>query len=197
MKRSLLFGVLLTTVASATDYHVGPGQTFTQIGQVSWYALQAGDTVYIHYQPTPYNEKFLISGRGTPSQWIRVLGVPGPNGELPVISGNNATTSKNNHYRGEEPTGNNAIQWSGVIQGAVRADDPNAFAPLPASFEIANLQVEDGYKTYSFLAENGSRNNYDGFPACIYARSVQHILIRNNVLNNCGQGFYNWTGSGT
>src|SRR4051812_24767541 len=96
--RFCLLSVAFTSVVCATDYHVGPGQAYTQLGQIAWYGLQAGDTVYIHYQSTPYREKILISGQGTPTNWIRVLGVPGPNGELPIISGNGATTSKNNHY---------------------------------------------------------------------------------------------------
>jgi hypothetical protein len=179
--------------AAATDYHVGPGQAMTQIGQVPWFSLQPGDNVYIHYQPTPYYEKFLISGRGTPTQWIRVLGVPGPNGELPIISGNNATTSKNNHYYWQ--TANN-MQWSGVVEIAVHSDPANGTGPLPGYIEVANLQVQDGDQAFTFTAENGARSNYDAFSSCIYAKSAQHILIRNNVLTNCGLGFYNWTGSG-
>jgi hypothetical protein len=194
MLKALLVGTLLTMTAAATDYHVGPGQSMTQIGQVPWYALQPGDNVYIHYQPTPYYEKFLISSRGTPTQWIRVLGVPGPNGELPIISGNNATTSNNNHYYWQSATN---MQWSGVVQVAVRADPVNGASPLPGYIEIANLQIQDGDQAYTFTAENGTKANYDVFASCIYARSVQHILIRNNVMTNCGLGFYNWTGSGS
>jgi hypothetical protein len=193
----LAWSLLPPVAAAATDYRVGPGQTYTTIGAVPWYNLQAGDTVYIHYRTSAqggaYHEKFLISGRGTPTQWIRVLGVPGPKGELPVISGANATTSTNMHYRWETP---NMIQWDGVIQIAVRADEASG-PPLPGYIEIANLQVQDGYATYRFTAENGTTLNYEGFAACIYARSVKHILIRNNVLTNCGQGFYNWTGDGS
>jgi hypothetical protein len=95
----LCMGVLVypTVGWGAMDYHVGPGQRYTTIGIVPWYNLRAGDTVYIHYKSTPYYEKFLISGRGTTTQWIRVIGVPGPNGELPVISGNDATTGTDMH----------------------------------------------------------------------------------------------------
>jgi hypothetical protein len=91
----LCIGVLVYPAVGwgAKDYHVGPDQPYTTIGSVPWYNLQAGDTVYIHYKSMPYYEKFLISGRGTAKQWIRVLGVPGPHGELPVISGNNATST--------------------------------------------------------------------------------------------------------
>jgi len=176
----------------ATDYHVGPGQRYTTIGSVPWYNLQAGDTVYIHYKSTPYYEKFLISGRGTAAQWIRVLGVPGPNGELPVISGNNATTSTNMHWRWPAASGSNSIQPSGIIQIAYRSDNGS---PKPGYIEIANLQVQDAHSAYRYTAENGTSANYGDFAACIYARSSEHILVHNNVLTNCGLGFFNWTGS--
>lgn len=177
-----------------TSYHVGPGQALANIGDVPWYSLGPGDTVYIHQRPEPYHEKFLVSGRGTPTQWIRVLGVPGPGGELPIISGDGATTSKNMHHHWQDPSGDNAIQWSGVVQIAVHeGEDP----PLPGYIEIANLQVQDGYRTYKFTAENGKTASYEGFAACIYAKSAQHLLIRGNVLANCGQAIYTWTGDGT
>lgn len=180
-----------------TEYHVGPGQALANLGDVPWYRLQPGDTVYVHWRPAPYREKILISGRGTPTHWIRVLGVPGPNGELPVISGDGATTSRNMHYRWQDATGGSAIQQSGVVQIAVRADDPSGAAPLPGYVEIANLRVQDAYTGYRFRAENGVEAGYGGFAACIYARSAQHLLVRDNVLANCGLGFYDWTGDGS
>jgi len=191
---ALVIGLAVAPPVYATDYHVGPGQSLTKIGDVPWYRLQPGDTVYIHYQPTPYYEKFLISSRGTPTQWIRVLGVPGPNGELPIISGNNATTSSNMHYHWQQP---DLVQWDGVVQIAVRADDATGYAPLPGYIEVAGLQIQDGYKDYKFTAENGTSLNYEGFAACVYARTAQHIIIRNSVMTNCGQGFYDWTGDGS
>ena len=178
-------------------YHVGPGQQYANIGDVPWYRLQGGDTVYIHYRSTPYREKFLISSRGTPSQWIHVLGVPGPGGELPVISGDGATTSSNMKYHWQDPSGSSAIQWGGVIQVAVRSEGALGPAPIPGYIEIANLQVQDATPDYQFTAENGQTSPYEPFAACIYAKSAQHILVRNNVLTNCGLGFYNWTGDGS
>lgn len=187
---------LLSSVATATDYHIGPGQPYSSIGAVPWYALGPGDTVYIHYRSTPYREKFLISSRGTPNQWIRVLGVPGPNGELPVISGDGATTASTMHYRWQDASGPNTIQHLGVVQIAVRADGADGNAPNPGYIEIARLRIQDGFKTYSFTAENGTSASYDGFAACIYAKSPQHLLVHDTILSNCGQGFYNWTGGG-
>lgn len=178
-----------------TAYRVGPDQAYKTLGGVPWYQLQAGDTVYIHYSSEPYREKILISGRGTADQWIRILGVPGPNGELPVISGNNAVTGKNARFRWDNP---DLVEAVGVVHIAVGPDLPDDPHPKPPSYiEIANLQVQDGNKDNSFQASNGTSLRYGGFAACIYARSVQHLVVRNNVLTNCGQGFYNWTGDGS
>jgi hypothetical protein len=184
----------LPAIAEATDFHVGPQQAFVSIGEVPWHSLAPGDTVFIHYRPEPYHEKFLISTRGTSSGWVRVLGVPGPDGRLPIVSGRNATTSANMRYRWPSATGSGAIQHLGVVQIAFGAGEN---PPLPAYIEIANLQIQDGFKDYQFTAEDGSRARYDGFAACIYARSVEHLIVRNNILTGCGLGFYNWTGSGS
>lgn len=178
-----------------TAYRVGPAQAHTNLGDVPWSRLKAGDTVYIHYRSEPYREKILISGRGMPDQWIRVLGVPGPNGELPVISGDRAVTSKNVRFRWSKP---DLIEWLGVVHVAVGVDQPGQpEAQAPAYIEIANLEIKDGFSTSQFRAANGAWLNYNGFAACIYARSVQHLVVRNNILHDCGQGFYNWTGDGS
>lgn len=174
-------------------WHVGPNQELKSIGDVPWYDLKAGDTVFVHHRSEPYRERILISGRGTQEQWIRVLGVPGPNGELPVISGDRAT-SRNLRFRWDKP---DLVEWLGVVLVAVGpGTEANPGPKPPAYIEIANLQVQDGFSTYRFQAADGTWLKYNGFAACIYARSVDHILVRNNVLTNCGQGFYNWTGDG-
>lgn len=176
-------------------YRVGPGQQFEAIGDVAWSRLKAGDTVLIHHRDEPYREKILISGHGTSEQWIRVLGVPGPKGELPIISGDGAVTSNNMRHRWVDPK---IIQHLGVVQIAVNAEVDGAGSRLPPSYiEIANLKIQDGFSAYRFRAENGEWTRYSGFAACLYTRSVDHLVIRNNVLTNCGQGFYNWTGDGS
>lgn len=174
-------------------FRVGPGQDYNDIGDVPWAELAAGDTVYIHHRAEPYRAKILISARGTSKQWVRILGVPGADGSLPVVSGDEAVTSRNARFRWNKP---DLIEWLGVVQIAVGADGDGSRAQPPAYIEIANLQVQDGFKDFRFQASNGSWLNYNGFAACIYARSVDHLVVRNTVLTNCGQGFYNWTGDG-
>lgn len=188
-----VIGLLLVTpiTAFAIDYHVGTGQEHTTIGSVPWYSLAAGDTVYIH--PGTYHEKFLVSTRGTARNPIRVLGVLDVNGKRPVIDGQNATTSTNNHHHWPDASGDSAIQWDGVVFISINSDE----ASLPAYIEIKNLEIKNGYKTYNFTAENGTTSAYDGFAAGVYIRSAAHVLIENCVIHDNSQAIYDWTGSGS
>src|SRR5262245_32594195 len=90
--RILALAIILTSRATATIYNVGDGQPYSTIGSVPWEALQAGDEVRIHWRAAPYREKWVIARQGTQAAPIRVLGVPGPAGQLPIIDGENATT---------------------------------------------------------------------------------------------------------
>ena len=172
----------------ANDYHVGSGKAYTTIGAVPLFALAAGDTVYIY--PGIYHEKFLISTRGTARNPIRVVGVLDGNGNRPVIDGQNAVTSSNNHHHWQDPK---LVQWDGVV-----FISKNAEASLvPAYIEINNLEIKNGNISNSFTAENGTVLAYDGFAAGIYIRSAEHVLIENCVIHDNGQGIYNWTGSGS
>ncbi len=193
---------LVTVTAGATgggtDYRVGPvaggcpvgDVCYDTLNDVRWSSLVPGDTVYIHYRPEPYRERFNVSGQGTPSQWIRVIGVPGPNGELPVISGNGATTAQHSDFYWTDASGPNTIQDSGVVFISPAQGD----TATPKYIEIANLHIEGCYYPYQFTGENGVTASYASFCGAIYARSPQHLVIRNCVLTDSGLGFFNWTG---
>src|SRR5205085_468752 len=77
---------------SGKAYEVGPGQSLDSLGKVPWETLAAGDTVRIHWRAEPYREKFFLRGKGVKDQPIVVCGVAGPNGELPILDGQNAIT---------------------------------------------------------------------------------------------------------
>ena len=157
--------------------------TYTTIGAVPWYTLVAGDNVYIHYRSTPYKEKILVSGRGTAGQWIRVSGVLGPNGERPIIDGDSATTGPNMHFaRCPE-------QFGAITVAASTGQSQN-----PTYIEIANLEISGANPNNSFTGQGDTIITYDSFCAGIYARAIKHLLIYNNVIHDCGLGFYNWAG---
>ena len=47
-----------------TDHRVGPGQTYTELEQVPWESLRAGDTVRIFHRAEPYRGKFMLGRAG-------------------------------------------------------------------------------------------------------------------------------------
>lgn len=90
-----------TFYLNATDYHVGPSQSLSTIAEVPWATLQAGDRVFIHWQTTPYREKWVINRQGTADNPIEIIGVSNAQGQQPIISGENATTPTNLNYWNE------------------------------------------------------------------------------------------------
>lgn len=91
----------LSSLAAAADYHVGNGKEYSRISDVPLSSLKPGDNVFIHYKSQPYREQFGVRVAG--SSWekpIRISGVPGPNGELPVIDGRDAARGPDMHPRG-------------------------------------------------------------------------------------------------
>ena len=95
MKQLFLVVLLILSGAVAvrsTVYEVKPNTTMDTIAEVPWATLQPGDTVLIYWRSQGYAEKWVIGRSGTAAAPITVRGVPGPNGELPVIDGRNAVT---------------------------------------------------------------------------------------------------------
>lgn len=187
MNKSILFIILsLWSNACATEYHVGPGQSVTTFAGISWSSLQAGDTVYIH--PGTYHEKINISGQGTESNPIRVIGVPDGSGNRPVIDGSNATTPSSADYRWSDPA---------LVQVNCLVSVTPSTSLLPAWIEIKNLEIKGARASNTFTAEDGTVHNYSTFSPGVYIRSSQHVLVENCKIHDNNQGIYNWTGSGT
>ena len=129
-----------------------------------------GDKVQIHYRAAPYREKFSISSRGKPDAHITVIGISGPNGEQPVITGENATTGRNMDYRWTNP---NYQQSLGVLEIGYRQDGPK-----PGFIDVSNLTITGGKFPNTYTAEDGSTNAYakDASGIRITARSTSCFL---------------------
>lgn len=169
----------------------GAVQNFHAIGDFDWNGLGAGDTVRIHWKATPYREKILISTSGTASQPIRVCGVPGPGGELPYLSGENATTRPSLDF-GINPNESYSLEHHGVIVVWRRHWGQHA-----AHIRIEGLKVADTVgglgreqDTNSYTATNGSVHRYVSGAACIWVQKARDVQIRGNVITNCGNGVF-------
>ncbi len=170
-----LLGV--SSVAQAETYDVGPGHLAT-IGEVPWASLMPGDVVRIHYRAEPYREKWVIGVRGREDAPIVVQGIPGPEGQRPVIDGANAVTAPGLRYWNEV---------RGVIKIGGSSQPPDT---LPAWIVVENLEIRSARPAYSFEAANGETEPYARNAAAMYIEKGEHIVLRNNVFTDSGNGLF-------
>ncbi len=169
---------VFTVNTQAITYEVGPGKPFANIGDVEWESLQAGDTVLIYWRSTPYKEKWVIGRQGTSALPITVRGVVGPNGELPIIDGNGATTRSQLNY------------WS-QTRGVIKIGGSNIPADtMPRYIVIENLDIRSARPPYTFTASNNAVQSYPNNAASIYVEKGENITIRNCIIHDSGNGFF-------
>ena len=160
---------------SAVTYEVGPGKALERIAEVPWEALEAGDTVKIHWRADGYREKFVICGIGTPEQPITVSGVPGPGGELPVLDGRDAVTREGLSFNNE---GRSVIQI-GPLRGGEET---------PAHIVVENLELRSSRKPYTFTNSAGEKETYTNNASCVRFNVGDNITLRNCVIRDSGNG---------
>ena len=173
-----LFVVVGAVSVSATVYEVRPGTAMDTIGEVPWATLQPGDTVLIHWRAEGYAEKWVIGRSGTPVAPITVRGVPGPNGELPVIDGRNAVT----------PPGVNF--WS-ENRGVIKIGGSNVPSSTVASnIVIENLEIRSGHPSYTFTDDSGAQQTYSTSASSIFVELGENITVRNCRIHDSANGFF-------
>ena len=170
---------LLEERALMTTYNIGPGQTYTTLGSFTWSSLRPGDTVDIHWQSGGYHEKLLLTENGTTSEPINIVGVPGPNGELPIIDGENATTSSQFQYF------YNPLQEDAVVM-ITKSKTGN----IPSNINISGLDIRDGYQGNTFTDNTGKTQTYSAFAASLWIEGASNITIQNSNLDNSGLGLF-------
>ncbi|WP_027088163.1 right-handed parallel beta-helix repeat-containing protein [Cohnella panacarvi] len=189
-----LFGSGLAGRASAaTDRHIGPGQAYETIGAFPWETLGPGDRVYIHWREEPYNEKILLSGQGTASEPIQIIGVPGPYVYMrPVISGDNSSYSGNMHYADAGSSSALGDAGLGVIVVKKPAGAPSGYKPQ--HIVIDGLKVSGGKIGNTVQDPDGNILPNPLSTAGIYIEGADNVTVRNCVIENNSQGV--WAVSG-
>ena len=169
----LIFGI---------EYHVGPNQEFTSLNQVPWLELQAGDIVNIHYRIEPYRAKIGLRGRGTEQAPIIIRGVKGPNGKLPIISGENASTpeSLDGFF--------DVKQDEDLAVILIKRGSDDEYDHKPAHITIENLEIVGGFNDYFFKDSLGNPRRYNKSAAAIRGVSVEDLIVRGCEINNNGNG---------
>ena len=180
--RSGILALALCTGAMAATYEIGPGRALQSIGAAPWTTLQPGDIVLIHWRPEPYKEKWVIARTGTMNAPLIIRGVPGPQGQLPVIDGAGAVTPRNldfwNQERGVIKVGGSSVP---------REDSP---ASYPSYVVIENLEVKGARAPTQFLSTTGGQAGYEFNAAGIYIERGRNITIRGCWLHDNGNGLF-------
>jgi len=172
-----------------TDYAVGPDQPYSAIGDVPWADLAAGDSVRIFWRDEPYREKFLIQGQGTQAAPIVVCGVAGPEGQLPVIDGENATAGAAMGYATVEG------QARGLIHVSLGGDDD--WGVKPQYIVIQGLHVRNAFYRYDYTGSDGATVPYFENAAGIFVERGEHITVRGVELESNGNGLFVASGDAT
>jgi hypothetical protein len=175
---SLVFGLALAPAVSGATFEVGTGKPYGSIGAVPWESLMPGDTVLIHWRPTPYREKWVVCRRGSAGAPITIRGVPGAGGELPVIDGSGATTRPNLNFWNE-------------VRGVVKIGGANTPPDtMPAYITLENLDVRSARPPYTFTSADGRSLTYTENAAPIYVEKGENITIRNCAIHDGGNGLF-------
>ncbi len=175
---ALGLGVLVPLALLAADYRVGPGQPLAEPGQVPWEALLPGDTVFIHWRATAYASKWVLCRQGTAAAPITIRGVRGAGGERPVITGTAATTRA-------------ALNYTNRSRGLLKIGSANVPADtMPQYLVVEGLELRGARPPYAFTGPGGANENYVNNAAALYVEKVRHLVVRDCVLSDCGNGLF-------
>ncbi|HVJ88474.1 MAG TPA: right-handed parallel beta-helix repeat-containing protein, partial [Labilithrix sp.] len=170
------------------QFDVGDDKEYKTLSAVPWGRMGWGDAVRIHWRPQPYKEKIAIIGSGRPADPLRICGVPGPNGELPIIDGDGATTGKSAsfHHPIHEKRGLLTVT-------AARSEDREK---KPHHVVIEGLELRNAGEPFKFTDTKGATQDYFDNGACIFIERGEDIVLRNNVVHHCGNGIFVASGGG-
>lgn len=173
-------------------YNVGPGQTLTELTDVPWLSLQAGDVVNILYRSAPYRTKFGLRAQGTAQAPVVINGVTDASCNRPVVTGEQAVTAADARKAGF----GKEIEGAGLIQIYRSPTDPyDTFTPKYIT--IQNLKLTGAKAGKSYTNSAGAAANYDFFSAAIYAVRVHNLTVENCEITGNGLGVFTNTRGGT
>ena len=167
----------------AIDYHVGPSQTYTNISDVPWNALVAGDNVFIHYRATPYKEKIVLRGEGTAAHPISLIGVADANGNRPILDGDGAVSTAANYFS----TGEHSLNLRSLIAISRGADD--IYHYKPRHIVIDGLELQNVHPDFSY-EEDGQSLAYLDAAAAVYVHAADNVTIRNCIIHHCANAIF-------
>lgn len=181
IRKSKVIPIDCTPVGSGTTYEVTDATTFAA---TPWGSLTAGDTVRIH--PGTYAIPFQIGTSGTPTQPIRVCGLPDSSGNLPILTGNSA--GPGNVTPAQQPYGlivlaTNNFAHVNCSLGTGCSEPPE---PDPHSIIIEGLKIQSAYSAYNRAGNAGAW----AVGAGSIRVAARDVVIRGNEITDSSNGLF-------
>ncbi|MEX8517300.1 MAG: hypothetical protein AB3X44_02135 [Leptothrix sp. (in: b-proteobacteria)] len=167
-------------------YNVGPGQKYSELTELPWLSLGAGDVVNIFHRPEPYRTKIGLRGQGHLDAPIVINGVTDASCNRPVISGENAVTARDAAAR--QFFSKKYSEMLGVFLLYKSPDDPWGYRPKHLRFQ--NLKITGANKDNTYTGQDGMLARYDGAAAAIYAVVVEDLTVENCEITRNGNGLF-------
>jgi hypothetical protein len=171
---------------TGTTFNVGPGQKFSELTEVPWLSLQAGDVVNIFHRPQPYRTKFGLRAQGTVRAPVIINGVTDAQCRRPEISGQDALTADDAaqaRFFNKQHSEN-----LGIIFIYQASSDPWGYKPR--NIVIQNLKLSGAHKSNMYTAQDGSRAHYSLGAAGIYAVRVEGLTVQDNEISGNANGVF-------
>ena len=169
--------LVFSSTLPAAEYHVGPDQPIKRLEMAPFARLEAGDLLAIHWRPEPYRVKWVLACRGTKDKPITIRGIPGPEGQLPVIEGEGAITGTGLNF------------WSGQ-RALIKIGGSNTPPDImPAHIVIEGLDLGGARPGRNFFGRDGLQE-YSDMASAIFIEKGEHITIRSCRLHDCANGFF-------
>ncbi|MDP2692988.1 MAG: DNRLRE domain-containing protein [bacterium] len=166
---------------SGTTYNITNDASFDA---VPWLTLQAGDTVQIHWRSEPYRKKVGLRVRGTQAQPIRIVGIPGPSGQKPVLDAQNATTPAvfDGFFSSEWD------EFLGIF--VIKRGPADLYGYKPGNIEISGLKMINANQNNTYIGTNGVVYNYGAGAASVWAVLVENLTMSGNEITGNGNGLF-------
>ena len=164
---------------------VGPGKTYSEPVDVPWETFEnnTNTLVKIHHRSSPYQNKLLLNYQATALKPFVVMGVPDIDGNLPIITGFEATSRSAQ------------TDFQGQGTGVVIIGHSGATSDGPSYVVLDSLDIRDGKETENYTDTSGGTQPYEPYVAAVNIRSGHHITIRNCTIKNSEQGIITQIGT--
>lgn len=171
---------------NSATFNVGPGQKYTELTQVPWLSLQAGDVVNVFHRPTPYRTKIGLRAQGSLAAPVIINGVTDANCNRPEINAQNAVTADDAvqaRFFNKQHSEN-----LGAIFIYQASSDPWGYKPR--NIVIQNFRITGAHKSNTYTAQDGTTASYSLGAAGIYAVRVEGLTVQNNEITGNGNGIF-------